>query len=303
MPILAGFVFASGPEGRQDLQGIWNSSSGTPLERPAELKARNSSRRKKRPSGRRRWTRAASRTSNLFTRGVGTYNDAFWEIGVKPDGTSRTSMIYDPPDGRLPALTPAAAAAREKRLNGKPASGRGEGPGAARPLPAVSHRCAADDSLQLQQQLHDRADAGLRRDLPRRWCTIRGSFRWTGVRIFPQRFACGWVIRWGTGKATRWWWIRRIFPTRRGLTGPTTTCMWWERFKRMGCGDDSLSVRRGRSNGVYETVERRTDHVSHARPHVRICVPRRKLRSNGFAAWRAGSGERREIGLLFPAAR
>ena len=47
----------------------------------------------------------------------GTYNDAFWEMGTKPAKTLRTSIVIDPPDGKMPALTPAAAAARQQKID------------------------------------------------------------------------------------------------------------------------------------------------------------------------------------------
>src|SRR6185369_14199106 len=48
-------------------------------------------------------------------RGVGTYNSAFREPGVKVIPSMRTSIVTDPPDGRIPPLTPAAEAERKRR--------------------------------------------------------------------------------------------------------------------------------------------------------------------------------------------
>ena len=39
---------------------------------------------------------------------VGAYNDAFFERGTRGVKSRRTSLIVDPPDGRIPALTPEA---------------------------------------------------------------------------------------------------------------------------------------------------------------------------------------------------
>jgi len=47
---------------------------------------------------------------------VGTYNTAFREFGAHVVKTLRTSIVTDPPDGRLPALTPIAAAAKRQRM-------------------------------------------------------------------------------------------------------------------------------------------------------------------------------------------
>ena len=96
-----------------DLQGIWNSASGTPLERPAALKGKEFFTPQEALDWQKRME-AQSRQDGKTT-GTGTYNDAFWEIGTKPVKTLRTSVVIDPPDGRIPALTPAAAAEQTRR--------------------------------------------------------------------------------------------------------------------------------------------------------------------------------------------
>ena len=111
--------------GDPDLQGVWNYAAGTPLERPAEF------------SGKAVLTdeelaRAERQTrdrSNMDRRdGVGTDADVgreaneFWFTRRPAILSRRTSLITDPPDGKLPPLTPeakqrqaAAAAARRER--------------------------------------------------------------------------------------------------------------------------------------------------------------------------------------------
>ena len=41
-------------------------------------------------------------------RGVGSYNQFWWDYGDKLTDDKRTSLIVDPPDGRIPPLTPEA---------------------------------------------------------------------------------------------------------------------------------------------------------------------------------------------------
>jgi hypothetical protein len=102
-----------------DFEGIWNSATATPLERPAELKdkpfftpqeaaqwERQFAQRNAEPSG----EAAAKRT------GTGTYNTFYREFGTRTVKTLRTSIVYDPPDGRIPALTPAAAEIKRRRI-------------------------------------------------------------------------------------------------------------------------------------------------------------------------------------------
>ena len=50
--------------------------------------------------------------------GTGTYNTFYREFGTRTVKTLRTSIVTDPPDGRIPALTPAAADVKRRRLDG-----------------------------------------------------------------------------------------------------------------------------------------------------------------------------------------
>jgi len=50
--------------------------------------------------------------------GTGTYNTVYREFGTRTVKTLRTSIITDPPDGRIPPLTPAAAEVKRRRLDG-----------------------------------------------------------------------------------------------------------------------------------------------------------------------------------------
>jgi hypothetical protein len=50
------------------------------------------------------------------SRGTGTYNTVFREFGTRVGKTLRTSIITDPPDGRIPALMPAAAEVKRRRV-------------------------------------------------------------------------------------------------------------------------------------------------------------------------------------------
>ena len=100
------------PWGDPDLQGIWTNATDTPLERPAALGERqthSADELKAREAG------AARNFENEPVVGKGdpgTYN-AFWRDPIKP--TTRTSLVIDPPDGRLPPLTPEAEKRRQAR--------------------------------------------------------------------------------------------------------------------------------------------------------------------------------------------
>ena len=81
--------------GDPDLQGLWNMTHGTPLERPEGVTAAVLSEEE-------RATRRAARSSAFFTPrdgDPGFYNEFWFEWGEEDN---RTAMIDDPPDGRIP---------------------------------------------------------------------------------------------------------------------------------------------------------------------------------------------------------
>jgi hypothetical protein len=88
--------------GDPDLQGTWSYASLTPLERPAAVAGRQFFTREEAAA------REAEAASDAPPRAgdTGTYN-ALWFDRGKIDSKLRTSLITDPPDGRLP-LTAAA---------------------------------------------------------------------------------------------------------------------------------------------------------------------------------------------------
>jgi len=117
--------FAVSPDTRSDahsgFNGIWNSATATPLERPAELKNKAFFT----PAEAAEWERqVAERNQEPLpetqskSTGTGTYNTFYREFGTRTVKTLRTSIVTDPPDGRIPALTPAAADVKRRRMDG-----------------------------------------------------------------------------------------------------------------------------------------------------------------------------------------
>ncbi len=91
-------------DGHPDLQGLWNNTTLTPLERPRNL------------AGKEFFTEEEARA---YEKGIvqGRANDpndgandvadptVWWERAAKVVSTRRTSLIIDPTDGRIPPLT------------------------------------------------------------------------------------------------------------------------------------------------------------------------------------------------------
>ena len=98
------------PWGEPDLQGIWTDPYQTPLERPAQFAAKDAFTDDERAALDKQRA-AILRRDQRLERGserdvAGAYNAVFQS--VRPTG-KRTSLVVDPPDGRIPALTPEAA--------------------------------------------------------------------------------------------------------------------------------------------------------------------------------------------------
>ena len=110
------------PWGDPDLQGYYFNHSGyTPLERPRELAGKAVYTEEEALAA---FKRAVEADAEVDPRTVHydwkEYGMDAWQSGVRPN--LRTSLVVDPPDGRIPALTPearqrqaAAAAERAKR--------------------------------------------------------------------------------------------------------------------------------------------------------------------------------------------
>src|SRR5262245_21947323 len=104
-----------GPDGKPDLQGFWDFRTLTPLERPANLANKpvlteqeanalgqqNAERRAR--AAETAATRSEPRKAGGGGAAVGAYNDFWFDGGASVVGDRRTSLIVDPPDGRLPA--------------------------------------------------------------------------------------------------------------------------------------------------------------------------------------------------------
>jgi hypothetical protein len=135
MFILSGSAFAqpedegsavpSTPWGHPDLQGVWDFRTATPLQRPASqadkaflteeeaaaFEAQGAARRARllEPSE----VRTEPLAAGGGGRSVGAYNDFWLDYGTNVIADRRTSLIVDPPDGRLPPLTPEGEDSRQ----------------------------------------------------------------------------------------------------------------------------------------------------------------------------------------------
>src|SRR5215510_1641309 len=114
------------PDGQPDLQGVWGFATITPLERPNELAGKQFFTEKEAAEYEKEFLARNNRDRRDGAADADVsraYNDFWWDSGNKVVPTRRTSLIIDPPDGKMPGLTPeaqkkAAERAEARRLHG-----------------------------------------------------------------------------------------------------------------------------------------------------------------------------------------
>src|SRR6185295_6039219 len=107
--------------GDVDLSGLWNYATMTPLERPREL-AKSAVLSEE---------EAAAYERQVIARQGVTNNTAgpdWWDEGTRHLTNRRSSLIIDPADGRVPALTADAQASATARAQAARDRGPAEGP-------------------------------------------------------------------------------------------------------------------------------------------------------------------------------
>ena len=98
------------PDGQPDLQGVWTNSTLTPLERPAELAGKTVLTEREAAD----YVKGLLQRVNTDRRDGGAQTDVgrsyneFWRDRGNDLADRRTSLIINPTDGRIPALTPQA---------------------------------------------------------------------------------------------------------------------------------------------------------------------------------------------------
>ena len=113
------------PDGHPDFQGIWTNATLTPVDRPASFAGKATVTDAEALSYETKDKEVNTLDSNVESEfnkatgglGVGAYNNLFVDRGselARVKGVKRTSLIVDPPDGKIPALTPQAEKERRQ---------------------------------------------------------------------------------------------------------------------------------------------------------------------------------------------
>jgi len=120
-------------DGHPDFHGEWSFANITPLERPtnlgdkatltdaeaAQLEEQNAA-RSNQDAGRQRGTAADVNRA---------YNDFWYDRGTRVASTKQTSLVVDPPNGRIPATTAEAQARVQARTSARQSARRGPADG------------------------------------------------------------------------------------------------------------------------------------------------------------------------------
>jgi hypothetical protein len=121
----SGWVMPRTPDGRPDLQGVWDYRTATPLERPAEFAGKEFlTEAEIADYERRAAAREDGRPPNDARTDPSVHPPWWLDYGRQVVGTRRSSLVVDPPDGRIPPLTAEA----QKRAADRRAASRGRGP-------------------------------------------------------------------------------------------------------------------------------------------------------------------------------
>ena len=105
------------PDGHPDLQGVWTNATITPMERPAAFAAKPTLTDAEATAYEKHSTDELNKQDGQSdgpliaaagSSGTGGYNVLFVDRGselARVDGVKRTSLVVDPPDGKVPPIT------------------------------------------------------------------------------------------------------------------------------------------------------------------------------------------------------
>ena len=130
------------PWGDPDLQGMWPGNMGVPMQRPEALGTRTTLTDEEfaqRQAQAKRQAAADSESTAASDSTPGIGPPSYWTERGTP--TRQTSLIIDPPNGRLPPLTPEEQTLRKEARGGKGFPGEWRGEAASPDDLNIYYRC------------------------------------------------------------------------------------------------------------------------------------------------------------------
>jgi len=95
-------------DGRPDLHGVWDFRTITPLQRPRGLGDRAALTEEEAAAAEARAAETQTALVESIGGKIGAYNAFWFDLGTNVVSSRQTSLIVDPPDGRLPPLADGA---------------------------------------------------------------------------------------------------------------------------------------------------------------------------------------------------
>ena len=273
------------PSGDPDLQGIWDYRTMTPLQRPRDLADKDVFTAEEAAA----YTQAQI-DSRADYDALPTVHAKFWlDYGTALTADRRTSLVVDPPDGRVPVQT------EDARARGRARAEKRERTHSIQDR-SITERCiigfnagppmnpgAYNNNLMLLQipgmvVLHNEMVHEVR------------VIRWTAVTTCRTASgSCG-VTRGGIGRGERWWWKRPISPTARTSWARAKTCGSLSASPEPTTLPCSTSTR-SRPGLVRSTVDGGAPDDQNRRPDVRVRLSRGELRTDQHLVRGAGRGK------------
>jgi hypothetical protein len=131
--------------GDPDLQGVWDYWTFTPLERPKEFAGKAVlTEAEAAQLGQRLRDQAIGNDQRRTPGNPGGYSQETWTDRTKAKALTQTSIIVDPPDGKIPSITPDAKKKAEahRASGGRPVRTRTDGIGVDNPEDrGLAERC------------------------------------------------------------------------------------------------------------------------------------------------------------------
>jgi hypothetical protein len=107
--LIAAVTLPRTPDGHPDLQGMWDFAQLTPFERPGQFAGKSAITDEEAEEFAQQRVESNNKDRRDGTAAADVeraYNDFWWDFGKRI--AKQPSLVVDPPDGRVPPLTPAA---------------------------------------------------------------------------------------------------------------------------------------------------------------------------------------------------